>query len=207
MRHPGEKGAIVRIFPALKNRINNLQHFLDESLSIVVRTCVSSNNMADPVEVEQMSETKPRKMALPTSLDKDAIREAYEEVRSNLSDHEWAVFKFDGLKIVCSAKGQGFEEFCGEFHDDERAFGYIRIQMGDEMSKRSKFLFLTWIGPEVGVMQRAKMSTDKSIIKDVINNFAVELQVETSVDLDLEMFKAHLNKAGGANYGTGVREL
>lgn len=108
-------------------------------------------------------------MALPTSLDKDAIREAYEDVRSNMSDHEWAVFKFDGLKIVCSAKGQGFQEFCAQFHDDERAFGYIRIQMGDEMSKRSKFLFLTWIGPEVGVMQRAKMSTDKSIIKDVIN--------------------------------------
>lgn len=108
-------------------------------------------------------------MALPTSLDKEAIREAYEDIRSNLTDNEWAVFKFDGLKIVCSAKGTGFDEFCAEFADNERAFGYIRIQMGDEMSKRSKFLFLTWIGPEVGVMQRAKMSTDKSIIKDVIN--------------------------------------
>jgi len=41
--------------------------------------------------------------------------------------------------------------------------------MGDEMSKRRKFLFLTWIGPSVGVIQRAKMSTDKAIIKDVIN--------------------------------------
>lgn len=194
--------------PSPQKRFNNLQHrrWINHYQSLYVRAFPSSS-MSDPVEVEQMSETKPRKMALPTSLDKDAIREAYEDVRSNLSDHEWAVFKFDGLKIVCSAKGQGFDEFCSEFHDDERAFGYIRIQMGDEMSKRSKFLFLTWIGPEVGVMQRAKMSTDKSIIKDVINNFAVELQVETSVDLDLEMFKAHLNKAGGANYGTGVREL
>lgn len=163
--------------------------------------------MSEAVEVEQIIETKPRKMALPTSLDKEAIREAYEDIRSNLTDNEWAVFKFDGLKIVCFAKGIGFDEFCGEFQDNERAFGYIRIQMGDEMSKRSKFLFLTWIGPEVGVMQRAKMSTDKSIIKDVINNFAVELQVETSADLNLEMFKEHLNKAGGANYGTGVREL
>lgn len=48
-------------------------------------------------------------------------------------------------------------------------YSYIRIQMGDELSKRSKFLFLTYIGQEVGVMQRAKMSTDKSIIKDIIN--------------------------------------
>lgn len=41
--------------------------------------------------------------------------------------------------------------------------------MGDEMSKRKKFLFLTWIGPDVSVIQRAKMSTDKAIIKDVLN--------------------------------------
>lgn len=163
--------------------------------------------MSEVIEVEQIIETKPRKMALPTSLDRDAIREAYEDIRSNLTDNEWAVFKFDGLKIVCSEKGTGFDEFCGQFADNERAFGYIRIQTGDEMSKRSKFLFLTWIGPEVGVMQRAKMSTDKSIIKDVINNFAVELQVESSAELDLEMFKEHLNKAAGANYGTGIREL
>jgi hypothetical protein len=37
------------------------------------------------------------------------------------------------------------------------------------MSKRCKFLFLTWIGCDVGVMQRAKMSTDKSIMKEVIS--------------------------------------
>lgn len=41
--------------------------------------------------------------------------------------------------------------------------------MGDEMSKRKKFIFLTWIGQDVGVIQRAKMSTDKAIIKDVLN--------------------------------------
>lgn len=117
-----------------------------------------------------------------------------------------AVFKFDGAIIYCAGKGEGFENFKTLFANDERAFGYIRIQMGDEMSKRRKFLFLTWIGPEVGVMQRAKMSTDKSLIKDVINNFAVELQAETENDFNLEIFKEALIKAGGANYGTGVRD-
>uniref|UniRef100_A0A1B0DI50 Coactosin-like protein n=2 Tax=Phlebotomus papatasi TaxID=29031 RepID=A0A1B0DI50_PHLPP len=77
--------------------------------------------------------------------------------------------------------------------------------MGDEMSKRRKFLLLTWIGPNVGVLQRAKMSTDKAIIKDVINNFAVELQAESQSDLDLDLFRDALNRAGGANYGTGIR--
>lgn len=41
--------------------------------------------------------------------------------------------------------------------------------MGDEMSKRKKFLFITWVGPNVSVINRAKMSTDKSIIKDIIS--------------------------------------
>uniref|UniRef100_A0A0K8TKE7 Coactosin-like protein n=1 Tax=Tabanus bromius TaxID=304241 RepID=A0A0K8TKE7_TABBR len=166
--------------------------------------------MSDGIEVEQIvntNEHKPRKMPMATSLDKDTIREAYEDVRSDLSETEWAVFKFDGPRIVVAAKGQCFEEFKSHFTDNERAFGYIRIQMGDEMSKRKKFLFLTWIGPEVGVIQRAKMSTDKAIIKDVLNNFAVELQAGSETDLDIEIFRDALNRAGGANYGTGVRDL
>lgn len=108
-------------------------------------------------------------MPMATSMDKEVIREAYEDVRSNLTDTEWAVFKFESTEIICAAKGMGFEEFKEQFADDERAFGYIRIQTGDEMSKRSKFLLVTWIGPEVGVMQGAKMSTDKSIIKEIIS--------------------------------------
>lgn len=80
-----------------------------------------------------------------------------------------AVFKFDGPRIICTERGQCFEDFRQQFGDNERAFGYIRIQMGDEMSKRKKFIFLTWIGQDVGVIQRAKMSTDKALIKDVLN--------------------------------------
>ena len=36
------------------------------------------------------------------------------------------------------------------------------------MSKRQKFLFLTWIGKQVGVMKKAKMSTDKALVKNII---------------------------------------
>ena len=36
------------------------------------------------------------------------------------------------------------------------------------MSKRSKFVFCTWIGPNVSVMKKAKMGTDKAFVKEVI---------------------------------------
>lgn len=37
-----------------------------------------------------------------------------------------AIFKFDGPKIVCTARGSDFDLFKNEFSDNERAFGYIR---------------------------------------------------------------------------------
>lgn len=85
-----------------------------------------------------------QQMPTATSMDREIIREAYEDVRSNLTDTEWAIFKFESTEIICAAKGVGFDDFKSQFADEERAFGYIRMQMGDEMSKRMKFLFITW---------------------------------------------------------------
>lgn len=178
-----------------------------------------------------------------TSMDADSVRDAYDDVRNDTSETQWfavnthattgrfncdcfrAVFKYEGARIVCSAKGSEFDKFREQFGENERAFGYIRLQTGDEMSKRQKFLLVTWVGPSVSVIQRAKMSTDKALIKGVITvgfgkflfgglvdglflkNFAVELQLESAGEIDLENFKEALNRAGGANYGTGVRDI
>lgn len=40
-----------------------------------------------------------------------------------------AIFKFDGPKIVCTARGSDFDLFKNEFSDNERAFGYIRYKL------------------------------------------------------------------------------
>jgi len=40
--------------------------------------------------------------------------------------------------------------------------------MGDEMSKRAKFVLITWIGSNVSALKRAKVSTDKTGVKTVI---------------------------------------
>ena len=45
---------------------------------------------------------------------------------------------------------------------------YFFFQTGDELSKRAKFVLVTWVGPSVSVMKKAKMSTDKALMKDII---------------------------------------
>ncbi|XP_050300796.1 uncharacterized protein LOC126739255 [Anthonomus grandis grandis] len=151
------------------------------------------------------SQAPPKKGALSTNIDSVNVKNAYQDVRSDVTETQWAVFKFEGPTIVTSAKGSDFDQFKTQFGDDERAFGYIRVQTGDEMSKRAKFLLVTWIGPSVSILKRAKMSTDKALIKDILSNFAVELQTENITEINLQNFESELDKAAGAHYGTGIR--
>ena len=52
--------------------------------------------------------------------------------------------------------------------DEERSYGFVRLFTGDEMSRRAKFAFITWIGGNVGALKRARVSIDKTLVKEVI---------------------------------------
>lgn len=47
-------------------------------------------------------------------------------------------------------------------------YGYVRFETGDEMSRRAKFAFITWIGPNVSPLKKAKVSTDKAFVKEIV---------------------------------------
>ena len=53
--------------------------------------------------------------------------------------------------------------------DDVRAYGFVRLNTGDELSKRSKFALVTFVGANVGALKRARMSTDKAEVKSVMS--------------------------------------
>ena len=113
--------------------------------------------------------------------------------------------------------------------EDERSFGFVRVYTGDELSRRAKFAFITWLGHSVSALKRAKVSIDKSLVKEVISvsgrktkniwltprlnkscfakwqNFAVEILTSELVDLEEDVVRDLVVKAGGANYGTGSR--
>ncbi|XP_035206234.1 coactosin-like protein, partial [Stegodyphus dumicola] len=116
-----------------------------------------------------------------------------------------ALFRYKGEQIIHDCSGVDIDELRQKFTDEDRAFAFVRVLAGDEMSKRKKFVLLTWIGPKVGTLKRAKVSVDKADVKQVIQNFAVELQLESPDELTEEFLRDHVDKVGGANYGTGTR--
>ncbi|XP_022342007.2 coactosin-like protein [Crassostrea virginica] len=139
-------------------------------------------------------------------MDKQAIRDAYEEVRNDSSDTNWAVLKYDGSEIVLGSTGSSFEDFASNFTDDDRIYGFLRVVAGDELSKRTKFALIVWLGKNVSGIKRARMGTDKSSVKEVIRSYAVELMINEKSELNEDFIIEEIKKAGGANYGTGTRD-
>ncbi|KAG7333390.1 hypothetical protein KOW79_003525 [Hemibagrus wyckioides] len=135
-----------------------------------------------------------------TRIDKEACRDAYNLVRDDTTDINWASFKYEGATIVPAGHGTDYEEFKSQCTDDNRLFGFVRITTGDAMSKRAKFTLITWIGENVSGLQRAKISTDKTLVKDVCQNFAKEFMVSDLRELEEDYIRNELKKAGGANY-------
>nr|XP_020468322.1 coactosin-like protein [Monopterus albus] len=135
-----------------------------------------------------------------TQIDKEACREAYNKVRDDNTDTSWAAFKYEGSMIVPAGTGTDYEEFKGMCTDDARLFGFLRITTGDAMSKRAKFTFITWIGEDVSGLQRAKISTDKTLVKEIVQIFAKEFLISDPRELDEDYLRTELKKAGGANY-------
>ncbi|KAK6308985.1 coactosin-like protein [Oncorhynchus nerka] len=135
-----------------------------------------------------------------TRIDKEACREAYNLVRDDNTEINWAAFKYEGHMIVPAGQGTDYEEFKSQCTDDVRLFGFVRITTGDAMSKRAKFTLITWIGENVSGLQRAKISTDKTLVKDIVQNFAKEFMISDARELEEDYIRTELKKAGGANY-------
>jgi hypothetical protein len=70
------------------------------------------------------------------------------------------VLGYDGPnKVVLQQKGSGALSEAFQHLDDSQAhFVYGRVISGDEESKRTKFVFISWAGPGLSALKRAKLS-------------------------------------------------
>uniref|UniRef100_A0A8C8Z557 Coactosin-like protein n=1 Tax=Prolemur simus TaxID=1328070 RepID=A0A8C8Z557_PROSS len=129
-----------------------------------------------------------------TKIDKEACRAAYNLVRDDSSAVIWVTFKYDGPTIVPGEQGAEYQHFIQECTDDVRLFAFVRFTTGDAMSKRSKFALITWIGENVSGLQRAKTGTDKTLVKEVVQNFAKEFVISDRKELEEDFIKSELKK-------------
>ncbi|KAL1775917.1 coactosin [Sigmodon hispidus] len=138
--------------------------------------------------------------AIATKIDKEACRAAYSLVRDDGSAVILVTFRYDGSTIDTGKQGADYQHFIQQCTDDVRLFAFVHFTTGDAMSKRSKFALITWIGEDVSGLQRAKMGTNKTLVKEVVQNFAKEFVISDRKELEENFIRSELKKAGGANY-------
>lgn len=71
--------------------------------------------------------------------------------------------------VLIGTGSGGVEELAGAFKTDQAAFAYLRLNVSnDPLSNRSKFVFVSWCGPEVKVMRKARHGTNLNEIKKIL---------------------------------------
>ncbi|KAG8802430.1 hypothetical protein FRC17_006416, partial [Serendipita sp. 399] len=129
----------------------------------------------------------------------------YEQVRNDKSEVNWLLIDYEGprsdtLKLTATGTG-GLSELKEHLSDDNASFAYVRVSYSnDRESQREKFVLVVWIGTNVKVMRKAKISVHSADVKSVLRAFSIEVAAKDKDDLTEEPIIVRLRKAGGASY-------
>jgi len=126
-----------------------------------------------------------------------SVREAYEQVRKPGGDN-WLIAGYEGNNIVVQLTGGGgVNELVGNLADDQVQYAYLKVEIEQDGSIRTKFVLIAWIGESVSPLKKGKASVDKPTLKTVIKDFAIELAVSEREDLNEQKL---ITKIKSANY-------
>mmetsp|Transcript_10300 Transcript_10300/g.23851 ORF Transcript_10300/g.23851 Transcript_10300/m.23851 type:complete len:221 (-) Transcript_10300:60-722(-) len=146
-------------------------------------------------------------MASTARLDVSAtnLKDAIADVRSDSSETTWCVFTYQGkTTIVLKSKGTGgMDAMKAGLDDAEVSYCLLRVESGDQESRRVKFVFLVYVGPSVGGLTKGRVGGHKGDIKQLMGQSHVDFQTDDPEDLTEENIKDRLAKASGANYDLG----
>lgn len=103
--------------------------------------------------------------------------------------------------VAFVAKGNGgYDEFVEQIcHDDKVYYGALRLTAVDDDSRRTKFLFVVWVGPKVAPLKRARVSTVKSAFELFYKGLHIEVAASAKDDLDKVQLEKKLQAATGAH--------
>jgi len=129
----------------------------------------------------------------------EAVREALLCVRSDADETTWALFEFDGSKLVVCDKGTGTvdEELIPKLRSNAMMFALVRKIERFELTDTVKFAFITYIGAEAPVMLRGRLNAYSSMIDDVFSPYHVVVHPEVPSEISDKIIVDAIAAASG----------
>ena len=152
-------------------------------------------------------DAKPRRMATARlQLDESAIRPAIAEVRDDGLDTDFLILHYESKNsIVLKTKGSGgLPELHASLDEDGIQYCFFRFMAGDQESRRVKFIFLTYMGRNVGGMAKGRAAGHKGDVQALLGQSHLQISADGDRDEFTETEVADkIKKAAGANYDLG----
>jgi len=143
---------------------------------------------------------------LETVMD-DKTKAVWDELLADDAKTNWLTVSVDGKRVAYLESGTGgIEEFKNSLSDDQILFGIIKVIALDVKknvtSKRTKFIFVTWVGVNVSVLKKARVSVQTEEVKTMFPGVSISIQADSKDSFDpTDLTKAFL-KVGGAHKPT-----
>jgi len=125
------------------------------------------------------------------------------DVRNDSSPTDWVLFGHspagkDVIKVIGTGDG-GLTEMEKHFLDDDIVYGVLGVVVEDEGEasdyKTKKYIFISWVGPKVKPLTKARSSQHRVALYKYAKNFLqlhAELQALSREEISLSLIKAKL---------------
>lgn len=132
-----------------------------------------------------------------------ALLDAVKDVRDDKTETNWCLGKYDNddvkKGIVLAGKGNGgVSEMVNGLGPDTVAYGFLRVIDVIEGITTVKFVFINYIGAEVSIMKKAKVSTHKGAITGGFGSFHLDIDVSSPFEINDDIVKDRVASTSGS---------
>ncbi|XP_078522871.1 drebrin-like protein isoform X6 [Lissotriton helveticus] len=140
-------------------------------------------------------------MAVNLSKNGAALQAAYEDVLTEKSRTDWALFTYEGnsndIRVAGTGDG-GLEEMVEELNSGKVMYGFCRVK--DPNSGLTKNVLINWTGEGVKDARKGICANHVSTIANFLKGAHVTINARADEDVEPETIMDKVGKASGANY-------
>jgi len=142
----------------------------------------------------------PASSSVVTWIDEDKTRAAIKAVRSNNDETDWLLLGYEGSspKIYLQATGSnGLEELTSNLKTDQVQYGLYRTTDTVDNTIAIKFVLILWVGEQVPVIRKARITTHKGEVTSFIGQYHVDCSCSNFDEINDDIIRELVQKASG----------
>jgi len=138
------------------------------------------------------------------------LKDSWAELTDQKGDLNWVLWGFENgskTKLGVVGKGRGgITELSNYLDEGKVLFCGLKVVGVDAQpnltSNRNKFIFITWAGPKVNAITKAKVSIQQQVVQGLCNGATCHIQVGDLEDVTPKYIGGILLRSGGAHKPT-----